>query len=586
MALDGMMVAALKEELREKLTGGRLIKIAQPEPDELLLTIKNEKQQYRLKLSANASLPYAAIVETTKQAPATAPNFCMLLRKHLQNGRIRRISQPGLERILNITIEHLNEMGDLCAKTLVTELMGKHSNIILIDEDQTILDSIKHISAMVSSVREVLPGKPYFIPETTDKHDPFGDDEEAFISLLRKKPMPLDKALYSSYTGISPTAANELIFRAGTDPDHPAADTPDAALKKLYAVFKETMEQVADGQFSLQLVYENKHPIEFSAIALTQYGDMLCKPFPTASALLSTYYSERDTYTRMRQKSSDLRHITQTCLERSIRKAELQEKQLKDTEKMEKYRIYGELIHTYGYDIAPGSKVLSAVNFYDGQTVEIPLNPSLSPADNAGKYFERYTKLKRTKEAATKQLAETKAEIEQLSSILTSLELSQDEQNLAQIKEELAASGYIRKHDPLTRRKNQAKKNAGKSLPWHYLSSDGYDIYVGKNNLQNDYLTFHMAGNNDWWFHAKKIPGSHVILKTKGQAVPDRAFEEAGALAAYYSKGQNQNKVEIDYVEKKQIKKPAGARPGFVVYYTNYSLSASPDISMLKLIED
>jgi predicted ribosome quality control (RQC) complex YloA/Tae2 family protein len=275
----------------------------------------------------------------------------------------------------------------------------------------------------------------------------------------------------------------------------------------------------------------------------------------------------------------------QTHLERNVKKLELQEKQLKDTEKMDKYRLWGELINTYGYGIAPGSKELTATSYYDSSTVTIPLDETITPRENAKKYFDRYTKLKRTREAVSRQISETRSELEHLNSVLTSLELAREESTLSQIRQELSDAGYIRRHDNESKG-SAAKRKPEKGKPYHYVSSDGYDIYVGKNNIQNDLLTFNMASGNDWWFHAKKIPGSHVILKNRGTEIPDRAFEEAGALAAYYSKGQNQNKVEIDYVEKKQIKKPAGSKPGFVVYYTNYSLTATPDISGLRLIEE
>ncbi|MCR4654720.1 MAG: NFACT family protein [Lachnospiraceae bacterium] len=630
MALDGIMIAALTDELSKKLTGGRIVKIAQPEPDELFLTVKKTRSQsesfipevqgdsghvegdgssadtgqYRLKLSASATLPYAALTDSNKQSPMTAPNFCMLLRKHLQNGRITAITQPGLERAINITVEHLNEMGDICHKTLIIELMGKHSNIILVNEEDIILDSIKHISAMVSSVREVLPGKTYFIPKTQEKLDPLSLSPDEFKNALRQKPMSVSKALYSVFTGFSPLIANELVYRAGTDPDIPAASYSEEELMSLFHETQKLMDLTRNNDFTPTIVYEDKHPLEFYAFALAVYthsrnsSDIIVSDpegrvskkyhaqyFGSVSEVLNTYYSERDSYTRMRQKSQDLRKIVHTHIERNAKKLDIQKKQLKDTDKMDKYRIYGELINTYGYDVAPGSRILRAENYYDNSMVEIPLDENLSPKDNAKKYFDRYSKLKRTREAVTVQLKETDSELSHLNSILTSLELAEDEATLGQIKEELIESGYIKRHD-VSGKKGAAKRNAPKSRPFHYRSSDGFDIYVGKNNYQNDQLTFSLASGNDWWFHAKKIPGSHVILKTNGAPVPDRAFEEAGALAAYYSKGQNQNKVEVDYVERKQIKKPSGGKPGFVIYYTNYSLTASTDISALTLLEE
>ncbi|MBQ1525867.1 MAG: NFACT family protein [Lachnospiraceae bacterium] len=585
MALDGITTKALTKEFSDKLTGGRIVKISQPEPDELLLTIKNNGEQQRLRLCASATLPYAALTDSNKQAPMTAPNFCMLLRKHLQNGRLLKISQPGLERVIEFEIEHLNEMGDLCRKSLIIELMGKHSNIILVNEERMILDSIKHISVLISSVREVLPGKPYFIPETVKKLDPFRMDYNDLSEALRAKPAGCLTALYQSVTGFSPVIASELIFRSGADGDIPAKDQSDAVLKGLFNEVKALMNDAEEGLFQPNIIYDSQKPVEFAAVRLSQYSDLTEKLFSSISDVLNTYYSEKEVYTRIRQKSSDLRKIVQTHLERNVKKLELQEKQLKDTQKMDKYRLWGELINTYGYGIAPGSKELTATSYYDSSTVTIPLDETITPRENAKKYFDRYTKLKRTREAVSNQLSETRAEIEHLNSVLTSLELAREEATLSQIRQELSEAGYIKKRDSEVRGP-ASKRKQEKGKPYHYVSSDGYDIYVGKNNIQNDLLTFNMASGNDWWFHAKKIPGSHVILKNRGTEIPDRAFEEAGALAAYYSKGQNQSKVEIDYVEKKQIKKPAGSKPGFVVYYTNYSLTASPDISGLRLIED
>ena len=298
------------------------------------------------------------------------------------------------------------------------------------------------------------------------------------------------------------------------------------------------------------------------------------------SALLEAYYAEKSSVTRIRQKSSDLRRIVSTALERNIKKYDLQLRQMKDTEKKDTFRVYGELLNTYGYEAAPGAKSLEALNYYTGETVTIPLDPSFSATENAKKYFEKYGKMKRTYEALSELTREVKSEIDHLETISASLEIAQQEEDLTQIKEELIESGYIR-------RKGGTKKQKITSRPFHYISSDGFHIYVGKNNYQNDELTFRLASGNDWWFHAKKLPGSHVIVKLDGaDELPDRTFEEAARLAAYYSRGRDQEKVEIDYIQKKHIKKPGGARPGFVVYYTNYSMSIDSDISGIRPAED
>ncbi len=577
MAFDGITIANIVKDLNDSLLGGRIYKIAQPESDELLLTIKVNGGQKRLFISAGASLPLIYLTDSNKQSPLTAPGFCMLLRKHIQNGRICSVTQPGLERIVEIGIEHLNELGDLCTKKLIVEIMGKHSNIIFVNDENMIIDSIKHISGMVSSVREVLPGRPYFIPETMDKADPLTASEEDFAFQIGKKSMPVYKAIYSSYTGFSPTISHELCYLAKIDGDYPVASLSPESMHALFTEFSALIRAVKNGNFSPNIVYENKTPAEFASVPLTMYGESHTVPCSSISYVLEEYYAQKNAVTRIRQKSVDLRKIVQTALERNIKKYDLQIRQMEDTEKREKYKVYGELLNTYGYGVASGAKSLTALNYYTNEEIIIPLDPTLTASENAKKYFEKYNKLKRTLEALSELTLEVKAEIDHLESISAALDIALMEADLVQIKEELIESGYVR-------RKGGAKKEKITSKPFHYVSSDGFHIYVGKNNYQNEEITFKLASGNDWWFHAKGIPGSHVIVKSGGAKLPDRTFEEASRLAAHYSKAKGQDKVEIDYTEKKNIKKPNGGKPGFVVYYTNYSMVIDSDISSLQLV--
>ncbi len=529
----------------------------------------------------------------------TAPNFCMLLRKHIQNGRIISVTQPGgLERVIRFEIEHLNEMGDLCHKILIIEIMGKYSNIIFTDEEDKIIDSIKHIPASVSSVREVLPGRTYFIP-SQDKANPLATSADEFSSLVLSKGMPSFKAIYSSYTGLSPIIAQEICFRAGIDADKSAIALETKESIALYRSFDNVMECIRTGNYSPAIYYDGEAPREYSSIPLTIYGyheeqesgtdvnidgeeSYRFRRCSTISELIISYYAEKNAATRIRQKSVDLRKLVQTILERNVRKYDIQLKQMQDSEKKDKYRTYGELLNTYGYSAREGDKSITVNDYNTGKDITIPLDPTLTPNQNAKKYFDRYTKLKRTQEALEEQMKEVSETIEQLESIQTALDIAQTEADLTQIRLELSQSGYIKSHAS----NNKGRREKILSRPFHYQSSDGFDIYVGKNNLQNDEMTFKLANGGDWWFHAKKIPGSHVVLLTGGREVPDRAFEEAAALAAFYSKGKNQEKVEIDYLKRKDVKKPNGAKPGFVVYYTNYSMAIAPDISSLKLISD
>lgn len=580
MALDGIVIANIVTELNQKLSGARISKIAQPEADELLFTLKGPSGQHRLLLSAGASLPLIYLTSTNKPSPLTAPNLCMLLRKHIGNGKLLRIWQPGLERIIHFEIEHLNEMGDLCHKDLILELMGKHSNLIFCDDHGMIIDSIRHVSAQISSVREVLPGRPYFIAVTQEKCDPLATSEQEFCESVFSKPMSLAKAIYTSYTGISPVIAEELCHRADLESDQSANSIEGLAQVHLFHQFELLMEDIRTQQFAPVVIYDHEHvPVEFSSVPLSMYHDMEQIRYDSVSEMLEQYFAMKNTVTRIRQKSSDLRRIAATALDRCRKKYELQSRQLKDTEKREKYKVYGELINVYGYGLEPGAKSLEALNYYTNEMMTIPLDGTLTAQENAQKYFDRYNKLKRTYEALSEHIQDTTAEITQLESICTFMDLALSEDDLVQVREELTDAGYIR-------RKCTGKKIKITSKPFHYLSSDGFDIYVGKNNYQNDDLTFKFASGGDWWFHAKGAPGSHVIVKTNGQELPDRTFEDAARLAAYYSRNRGAEKVEIDYVEKKHVKKPNGAKPGFVVYYTNYSMMIDSDITGIQLVSD
>jgi predicted ribosome quality control (RQC) complex YloA/Tae2 family protein len=579
MAFDGIAIANIVHELNERLLNGRIYKIAQPETDELILTIKNNSGQYRLLISAGASLPLIYLTEVNKPSPLTAPNFCMLLRKHISNGRIISITQPGLERIINFEIEHLNELGDLCRKYLIVEIMGKHSNIIFCNDENTIIDSIKHVSANMSSIREVLPGRNYFIPKTQDKYEPLNVTGDVFKSVISSKPLPLAKAIYTSFTGLSPVAAEEVCYRASLDSCVSANALSENELVHLYTIFSHLIEDIKNNNFFPNIVYKEREPVEFASIELTHYEDISVEKYPTISNVLETYYSSKNAITRIRQRSYDLRRVVQTALERNIKKYDIQLKQMNDTEKRDKYKVYGELLNTYGYNLEEGAKELEALNYYTNETIKIPLDSQLTPRENATKYFDKYNKLKRTFEALSTLTKETKDEIDHLESISNALDIALTEDDLVQLKEELVEYGYIK-------RKGLNKKIKVKSKPFHYISKDGYHIYVGRNNYQNEELTFKFATGNDWWFHAKGIPGSHVIVKTNGDEIPDRTFEEAGRLAAFYSKGREAEKVEIDYIEKKHVKKPSGSKPGFVVYYTNYSLLIDSDISGIELVTD
>lgn len=577
MAFDGVVISNIVRDMKERLTGGRIYKIYQPESDEINLIIKNHGNTYRLMLNASATLPLAYFLSENKLNPQTAPNFCMLLRKHIGNGRIIGIEQPGFERIIVMEIEHLDEMGDLCRKKLVTELMGKHSNIIFMEKNNRIVDSIKRIGAQISSVREVLPGYDYVMPPN-DKISPFDVTKEYFYSEILEKSMSIEKAIYSSITGFSKLIASEICFEAEVDGNFSTDSLADRNKEALWNAFSGLRDRIREGRFEPVIVYDDDVPAAFSAVPLTMYQDLTMEYFSDISDMLSAFYAKKDIYSRMHQKSANLRKVLTAAIERTSKKYDIQRKQLKDTEKREKYRIYGELLQTYGYEAKPGDKNITVLNYYTNEEVTIPLDETLTPLENANKYFNKYNKLKRTYEASLTLVEESRETLEHLLSLQNSMEMAESEADLAEIKEEMVLSGLIKA--------KAGKKTEGrmqKSKPLHFISSDGFHMYVGKNNLQNDRLTFKTAGPKDLWFHAKEMPGSHVIVKLEGaEDVPDTTYEEAARLAAFYSSGKTSPKVEIDYTRRTNLKKPPQAKPGYVIYHTNYSMVALPDIKGIE----
>lgn len=577
MAFDGIVISNLTYELNTNLVGGRISKISMPEDNELIFTIKKNAKTYRLLVSASASLPLVYLTDVNKPAPKVAPAFLMLLRKYIGTAKINNIFQMGLERILCFELEHLNELGDLSHKRMYIEIMGKHSNIIFTDENNKIIDSIKRISANMSSLREVLPGREYFLPEELKKKDLLNTKLEEFIEILKSKEYPLSKSIYMNFAGISPLIAEEIILRASLPSQAPSTSLGELEYTHLFHTIQNLLEDINNHNFTPNIIYKGEEAIEFSSINLYSYEGKEYKKesFDSVSKMLYDFYSSREAFVLNRQKSSDLRRIVNTALERASKKYDLQEKQLQDADKKDIYRVYGDLLNTYGYSLKGGESSFTTENFYDNnKEITIPLDKNKSAKENAKKYYDKYAKLSRTTKALSEEILKTKNDMEHLQSIQTALEVSSDDESLSQIRQELVDFGYIKKH-------SSAKKQKITSHPYHYISSDGYDIYVGKNNYQNEELTFKVATGNDWWFHAKGIPGSHVILKSNNEEeLPDRAYEEAAALAAFYSKAKDADKVEVDYIQKKNIKKVAGAAPGFVIYHSNWSMVATPKANL------
>ena len=595
MAFDGLFLSALVSEFKTTISGGKISKIVQSEKDEIQLTIKKEKQQFFLHLSANPSIPLVYLSDKGKTAPLTAPNFCMALRKHIGNGLIQDITQAsrnlpeqGLERVLLLHISHRDELGDIGIKYLSIEIMGKYSNIILLKEDFTILDAIKRISSAQSSVREVLPGRKYFIPDQFKKENLLCFPLESLQTFLENKKNPnterdsgmenLSDLLFQSFSGLSPLSAREISLDAGLPQDQKLGYMSSLDYEKLSDAILRLRKRIREGDFTPQILYENGKSFDFSAIPVRQYSGnpaFHVEIFRSPSELLTFYYGGKEKEDRVRQKSADLKKQCSTLLERVSKKLSLQEKQLKDTEKKERFRIFGELLTTYGYSLKGGEKELICENYYNGQEEHIPLEESLSPIENAKKYFDKYDKAKRTERNLSTQVKESKNTLEHLQSIVNSLATAENAEDLDDIRREMGEYGYMK---PISQKKKKERKE-DKSSPRIFRSSDGYLLYVGKNNYQNEIVSFQIAEGKDFWFHVKGSAGSHVIAKTEGKSLeelPDRLFEEAAELAAYFSSEKESAKVEVDYTERKNLKKVVGGAPGFVIYHQNYSILVTP----------
>lgn len=581
MALDGVVLSNIIYELKNLLLGGRIDKIYQPEKDEIIISVRSLGNNYKLLLTSSASHARVHLTKIQKDNPAVAPMFCMVLRKHISGGKIIAINQPNFERILNIDIESLNEMGDTTIKTLVIEIMGKHSNIMLLDEQGIIIDSIKHISHDTSSVREVLPGKKYVLPPSQNKLNILQLDELSFKNILSKKGIKIQNLIYQSYSGISPSLASEICFRANVYADNYFEQLNDNDIKNLFNAFNNLRTIIIENNFSPEIIFDNKTIIDFSSIEMTQYKSYSKQKYDSISEVIERFYADKDSSSRIKQKSHDLHRLLMSNIERCIKKKEIQTKTLKDIEQKDKWKLYGELITANVYNIQKGFTNFETVNFYDENSplVKIKLDSKLTPIENAQKYFNKYNKAKRTFIALQEQIKQNDNELKYLETTLASLDNSFDEENIIEIHSELAEEGYIKK------RRIKKGERIKKAKPIHYISSDEFDIYVGKNNKQNDELTLRFASSNDMWLHTKDIPGSHVIIKTKGFDIPKTTIEEAAILAAFYSKGRNSSNVAVDYTLKKNVKKPNGAKPGMVIYEQNKTLYVTPNEQIIKNFE-
>ena len=576
MAFDGMTVHAITAELNSLLTDGRIDKIHQPERDTITIGIRTKNGAYKLLLCANPSCARVHLSTTSMENPASPPMFCMLMRKHIGSGRITRITQPDFERILHIYIESYDEMGYLSEKLLVCELMGKHSNIILLGKDGKIIDSVYHIDFSVSSIRQVLPGLIYTPPPSQEKENPMSASKEDIKAHLLPTSVPLFKSIMDSYTGISPLMAREAVYRATGSTESVGEDASGMQIDSCAYIFSKMTKNITEGDFTPTVISdaESGKFIDFSPLDITQYENMGIKTrYDTVNEATEAFFAGKASMYSLKQKSSDLTKFVNNNLERCRKKLQMQNETLENAKKRDKYKIYGDLITANIYRINEGMSHIECENYYSEncETIDIPLSRELSPAANAQKYYKKYNKEKTALRETTIQKELNLREIDYLESVKEAIELAESGAEIALIRDELTSVGYLRN------RGGKAQKKKPLPTPMHFVSDDGYDIFVGKNNTQNDYVTLKLSRSTDIWFHTKNIHGSHTIIKTSdAMEVPDRTYMQAASLAAYYSKARESQNVPVDYTEVKNVKKPSGAKPGMVIYVNYNTLYAEP----------
>lgn len=579
MPFDGITINALTDEIQSIIVGNRIDKIHQPENDEIILHIRHARKNYKLLLSADSNLPYFGLTELKKENPKEAPMFCMLLRKHLAGGKVINFEQLEMERVIILTVESRTELGDLTIKKLIFEIMGKHSNITLVDEDNKIIDCIKRIALGVNRYRQLFPGITYLYPPN-DKMDPRQENNQGFIEKLNGD-LPLFKHIYMTYQGISPIIAKEICLKSNIDFTLSADFINDHEKQKLAQTF---ISFFADFKQHNQVIYlKNKALKDLTIVDLSPYqsDDYIIESYDNVVTIVNEYYANKNTVNKLLQRSHDLRKSIQGKIDRQKKKIQNLEEDLLYADKAEQFKIKGDLILANIYRIEKGMNKVTVQNFYDNnQDITLQLDIQLSPADNAQKFFKRYNKLKTAQTKVLEQLEKTEHEIEYLNQVLHNLEASPDQNNFEEIKEELILTGYLR------RKQKDKKKKAIKNSPYLYVSSEGFEILVGKNNLQNDEITLKLASKADIWLHTKNIPGSHVIVRTKGQTLPEQTIREAAMIAAYHSKAKVSSQVPVDYTEVRNIKKPNGAKPGMVIFSTNNTVYTTPDEALvLKLLK-
>ena len=576
MPFDAIFMTALAGELRQALTGGKVDKLYQPARDEAVLHMRAGRDNVRLLLSASPAHPRAQLTHVPRENPETPPMFCMLLRKHFTGARLLELAQPSMERLLDFRFETLDELGDRVERRLVLECIGRKSNLIMLDGAGRITDCMRRAEVDLSAKRPVMPGLFYAPPEPTGRLDPAAmapEELRSFVLANAPEGDGQDKWLLDTFNGLSPLTARELVFQG------------EGTREGLADRLAQLMERVKAGDFTPTVLLREGRPFDFTFQPILQYGPAVeLKRYPTFSALLDDFYEQKEAQERVKQRGQDfIRSVTQ-ARNRTAKKIANQEADLARTAGREKLRRYGDIITTNFYAMSRGQSVLRAQDYYDPACpeVDIPLDPLLTPQQNAARYYKDYKKAQKAEEMLTLQIEKNRGELDYLDSVLQMITLSEGDRDLQEIRQELMDNGYLKQH----RRKMTAKgkQKIVHAKPLEFRSSGGLTILVGKNNSQNDRLTHREADKRDLWLHAQKLHGSHVILKTGGLPPDERSLTEAAMLAAWFSQGRDSGQVPVDYTPVKAVKKPAGAKPGYVIYHTYQTLYVTPDEETVRTL--
>lgn len=586
MALDGAFLSCLREELTAGLPDARVDKIHQPSREELIIALRTRSGNKKLYLSARANSPRAHFTDIPLENPAAPPMFCMLLRKRITGGRLITIRQPGLERALYFDLDCVDDLGDIVRLTLAVEIMGRHSNIILIDGSGMVVDSIKRVDMEMSSVRPVLPGLPYSPPPAAaGRLDLSAVSPADFLSAMEQGPdYPMSKALLNTAHGLSPLICREAAHLAsrGRDPRISEMTGEDRERLLFYLSRVKSAVETGENRKPYLLLHLDGSPLDFSFMPITQYGlDALGREMESFSALLDAFYAQRDAGERMKQRAHDILRVLTNLSDRTSRKLGHQREELARSGERETLRIYGDLINANLHAIPRGVSSAQLIDYYDPDcgTITVPLDPSLSAAQNAQKYYKDYRKAQTAEQILQRQIAQGEEELRYFDTVFDALSRAATWRELGELREELAAGGYLR----LQRGRQKPPAPLG---PIRFRSEDGFAILVGRNNVQNDRLTLKTARGGDIWFHTKNIPGSHVLVITGGQTPPDRTLEQAAILAALHSKAAGSVQVPVDYTEARNVRKPAGAKPGMVIYDSNRTAYVNPDPSLAARLRE